>query len=88
MSFEVNLEQPEERVLRQKQSHTQGEKLPALKNDMKNTLKPDSFFTNCHKYETENLPAEVLVQHVRDRLTNCSFSLLQTVVPSNCLVWP
>ena len=33
LSFEVNLEQPEERMLRQKQSDAQGQKLPALRND-------------------------------------------------------
>lgn len=48
MSLQVNLEQPEEWMLRQKQSHTQGQKLPALKNNVK--LSPDTPHTR-HKHK-------------------------------------
>lgn len=44
VSLQVNLEQPEERMLRQKQSHTQGEKLPALKNNISRS--PDKLHTS------------------------------------------
>lgn len=49
VSIEVNLEQPEERMLRQKQPHTQGQKLPTLKNDIQTHLSP----------ETENLSGKL-----------------------------
>lgn len=64
VSFEVNLKQPEEGMLRQEQPHTQGKKLPALRsNKYSNTLSRDSTLTTCHRYVTENLPAEEPVQH-------------------------
>lgn len=54
VSFEVNLEQPKERMLRQKQSDTQGQKLPALEiNTQANRV--TTLFTKCHTYESEKL---------------------------------